>query len=271
SGRGAPRVREREKEAAHGTDRDQRVWPDRPAGGQSDPRAAAVAGGGRRQRPGGCPDERAFVPIRQHLRQVSRVRRGAGWADRHQWAPHRRPLRARSRQAAVAGSRGRARGRIDGTVHRRQESGRTPRGGCQARSHQRAGDRRGRDGEHGRESRRLRSGETPHRQQRVVHTNLPSVTAIVDLTVALERPATPEEINRAYARASQEELKGYLGISEAPLVSTDFKGDPHSAVIDALSTMAVGDMVKVLSWYDNEWGYSCRVADLAAYMTSRGL
>jgi len=95
--------------------------------------------------------------------------------------------------------------------------------------------------------------------------------SIVDLTVALERPATLEEINRAYARASQEELKGYLGISEAPLVSTDFKGDPHSAVIDAPSTMAVGDMVKVLSWYDNEWGYSCRVADLVAYMSSRGL
>ena len=94
---------------------------------------------------------------------------------------------------------------------------------------------------------------------------------MVDLTVALDRPATPEEINRAYARASQEELKGYLGISEAPLVSTDFKGDPHSAVIDTLSTMAVGEMVKVLSWYDNEWGYACRVADLIAYMNSRGL
>jgi len=95
--------------------------------------------------------------------------------------------------------------------------------------------------------------------------------SVVDLTVALDRPATPEEINRAYARASQEELKGYLGISEAPLVSTDFKGDPHSAVIDTLSTMAVGEMVKVLSWYDNEWGYACRVADLVAYMNSRGL
>jgi glyceraldehyde 3-phosphate dehydrogenase len=95
--------------------------------------------------------------------------------------------------------------------------------------------------------------------------------SVVDLTVALDRPATPEEINRAYVRASQEELKGYLAISEAPLVSTDFKGDPHSAVIDTLSTMAVGEMVKVLSWYDNEWGYACRVADLVAYMNSRGL
>jgi glyceraldehyde 3-phosphate dehydrogenase len=95
--------------------------------------------------------------------------------------------------------------------------------------------------------------------------------SVVDLTVTLEKPATAEEINRAYKRASQEELKGYLGYSEEPLVSTDFKGDPHSGVIDALSTMVVGDAVKVLSWYDNEWGYSCRVADLVAHMASRGL
>jgi glyceraldehyde 3-phosphate dehydrogenase len=95
--------------------------------------------------------------------------------------------------------------------------------------------------------------------------------SVVDLTVTLEKPATVEEINRAFKRASQEELKGYLSYSEEPLVSTDYKGDPHSGTIDALSTMVVGDAVKVLSWYDNEWGYSCRVADLAAYMTSRGL
>ena len=95
--------------------------------------------------------------------------------------------------------------------------------------------------------------------------------SVVDLTVALEKPATAEEINRAYKRASQEELKGYLGYSEEPLVSMDFKGDPHSGIIDALSTMVVGETAKVLSWYDNEWGYSCRVADLAAYMSSRGL
>ncbi len=95
--------------------------------------------------------------------------------------------------------------------------------------------------------------------------------SVVDLTVALEKPATAEEINRAYKHASQEELKGYLGYSEEPLVSMDFKGDPHSGVIDAPSTMVVGDAVKVLSWYDNEWGYSCRVSDLVAYMSSRGL
>ncbi len=95
--------------------------------------------------------------------------------------------------------------------------------------------------------------------------------SVVDLTVTLEKAATAEEINRAYKRASEEDLKGYLGYAEEPLVSMDFKGDPHSGVIDALSTMVVGDAVKVLSWYDNEWGYSCRVADLVAYMNSRGL
>ncbi len=95
--------------------------------------------------------------------------------------------------------------------------------------------------------------------------------SIVDLTVALEGAATVEEINGAFRRASEEELKGYLGYSDKPLVSTDFKGDPHSGVLDALSTMVVGDMVKVLSWYDNEWGYSCRVADLVAYLSERGL
>ena len=95
--------------------------------------------------------------------------------------------------------------------------------------------------------------------------------SVVDLTVTLEKDATAEEINRAYKRASEEDLKGYLGYTEEPLVSMDFKGDPHSGVIDAQSTMVVGDAVKVLSWYDNEWGYSCRVADLVAYMNSRGL
>ena len=95
--------------------------------------------------------------------------------------------------------------------------------------------------------------------------------SIVDLTVALEKPATVEEVNRAFKRASEEELTGYLGFTDKPLVSTDFRGDSHSAVLDALSTMIVGDMVKVLSWYDNEWGYSCRVADLVAFMSQQGL
>ena len=94
--------------------------------------------------------------------------------------------------------------------------------------------------------------------------------SIVDLTVALEKPATVEAVNAAFKRASGEELKGYLGYTDKPLVSTDFRGDPHSGVIDTLSTMVVDGMVKVLSWYDNEWGSACRIADLVAYMSPRG-
>ncbi len=94
--------------------------------------------------------------------------------------------------------------------------------------------------------------------------------SIVDLTVALEKPATVEAVNAAFKRASGEELKGYLGYTDKPLVSSDFRGDSHSGVIDTLSTMVVDGMVKVLSWYDNEWGYACRVADLVAYMSPRG-
>lgn len=92
----------------------------------------------------------------------------------------------------------------------------------------------------------------------------------MNLTVMPEKQATVEEVNRAYKRSSEEELKGYLGDSDAPRVSSDFKGDSRSAILDAPSTMAVGDAVKVLSWYDNEWGYSCRVADLVAYIARRG-
>jgi glyceraldehyde 3-phosphate dehydrogenase len=95
--------------------------------------------------------------------------------------------------------------------------------------------------------------------------------SVVDLTVELEKPATVEQINAAYKRAADEELKGYLGYCDEPLVSMDFKGDPRSGIIDGLSTLAVGSMAKVLSWYDNEWGYSCRVADLVAFMVSRGV
>ena len=95
--------------------------------------------------------------------------------------------------------------------------------------------------------------------------------SVVDLTVSLEKPATADQINAAYKRAAAEELKGYLGYVDEPLVSTDFKGDPRSGIVDGLSTMVAGNMVKVLSWYDNEWGYSCRTADLVAYMVSRGV
>jgi len=94
--------------------------------------------------------------------------------------------------------------------------------------------------------------------------------SLVDLTVTLEKAATVDEINGAFKQAAEGELRGYLGYTEEPLVSMDFRGDPHSGIVDGPSTMVVGDLVKVLSWYDNEWGYSCRVADLISYMFERG-
>lgn len=96
--------------------------------------------------------------------------------------------------------------------------------------------------------------------------------SIVDLVCELERPATAQQVNAAYRRSSEEEMKGYLGYSEEELVSMDYKGNPCSGVVDAPLTTVIGEsMVKVMSWYDNEWGYACRVADLVAYMAERGL
>lgn len=96
--------------------------------------------------------------------------------------------------------------------------------------------------------------------------------SVVDLVAELEKPATAEEINAKLAEAAQGELKGVLGYCDEPLVSKDFNGNPNSSIVDALSTMVIeGNMVKVVSWYDNEWGYSNRVLDLAAYIASKGL
>jgi glyceraldehyde 3-phosphate dehydrogenase len=96
--------------------------------------------------------------------------------------------------------------------------------------------------------------------------------SIVDLTVELEKPATAEALNSAFKAASEGEMKGYLGYSDVPLVSMDYKGDPHSGVVDGPLTMVMHDtMAKVMTWYDNEWGYACRVADLVHYMMQRGL
>jgi glyceraldehyde 3-phosphate dehydrogenase len=82
---------------------------------------------------------------------------------------------------------------------------------------------------------------------------------------------TKEEVNDAFRDASTESLRGILGYCDEPLVSTDFKGDPRSSILDALSTLVLdGNLVKAVSWYDNEWGYSCRVADLSALMADRG-
>jgi len=94
--------------------------------------------------------------------------------------------------------------------------------------------------------------------------------SVVDFTAELAKPATVEELNAAFRAAAAGPLKGILGVEEGKLVSMDFKGDDRSSIIDAPSTMSLGgDFVKVIAWYDNEWGYSCRVADLVKYMADR--
>jgi glyceraldehyde 3-phosphate dehydrogenase len=93
--------------------------------------------------------------------------------------------------------------------------------------------------------------------------------SIVDFVAALEKAVSAEEVNAAYKKAAEGKLKGILGISMDPLVSIDYKGDTRSSIIDGLSTMTSGKLAKVLSWYDNEWGYSCRIADLVKYVGDR--
>ncbi len=93
--------------------------------------------------------------------------------------------------------------------------------------------------------------------------------SISDFVVTLQRPATREEVNAAFKAAAEGRMKGILGYTEEPLVSVDFKGDPRSAIVDGSLTMAIERTVKVLVWYDNEWGYSVRVADLAALMARK--
>jgi glyceraldehyde 3-phosphate dehydrogenase len=97
--------------------------------------------------------------------------------------------------------------------------------------------------------------------------------SVVDLVVWVEKKTTKEEINAALKKASESgPLKGYLGYEEHELVSSDFRGDPRSSIVDAPSTMVVGgNCVKVISWYDNEWGYSSRVRDLIHYIAGKGL
>jgi len=96
--------------------------------------------------------------------------------------------------------------------------------------------------------------------------------SIVDFVAEIERTATAQEVNGALIEASENELVDILDYTEEPLVSMDFKGDPHSSIVDGLSTMVQGgNLVKVVAWYDNEWGYSCRVADLTHYMAEKGV
>ncbi len=96
--------------------------------------------------------------------------------------------------------------------------------------------------------------------------------SLCDLVADLDKKVTVEQINQAFKTAAEDKLKGILEYCEEPLVSTDFKGNQYSSIYDALSTIVIGDnMVKVIAWYDNEWGYSCRLADLVIYILEKGL
>ena len=102
-----------------------------------------------------------------------------------------------------------------------------------------------------------------------VRVPTPNVS-LTDLTAVLEKKVTADQVNQALEQAAGKELKGILAVSHEPLVSIDFKGNPHSSIVDAPFTKVVGDdTVKILSWYDNEWGFSCRVKDLVKYIASR--
>ena len=96
--------------------------------------------------------------------------------------------------------------------------------------------------------------------------------SVVDLVAQVENKASKDEVNAALKKASESgPLKGYLGYEAGELVSSDFKGDSRSSIVDAPSTLTLGNLVKVVSWYDNEWGYSCRVRDLINFIGSKGL
>ncbi|OLE55190.1 MAG: type I glyceraldehyde-3-phosphate dehydrogenase [Acidobacteria bacterium 13_1_20CM_3_53_8] len=104
-----------------------------------------------------------------------------------------------------------------------------------------------------------------------VRVPTPNVS-LVDVVMDLERNTTTEEVNQALKDAANEELRGILGFSEEPLVSTDYRKNPNSSIVDAEYTKVIGgNMAKVLSWYDNEWGYSCRVRDLVKFIAGKGL
>jgi len=106
-----------------------------------------------------------------------------------------------------------------------------------------------------------------------ISLRVPTATvSITDFVCNVESDTTAEQVNSVLREASTGYLKGILGYNEEPLVSTDYKQDPHSCVIDGLSTMMMGNnMIKILGWYDNEWGYSCRTSDLCAFLVEKGL
>jgi glyceraldehyde 3-phosphate dehydrogenase len=99
-----------------------------------------------------------------------------------------------------------------------------------------------------------------------------STVSVVDLVVDLKKSVSVEELNGALKKAADGKLDGILAYCDEPLVSSDFRGNPASSIVDGMSTVVLeGKMAKILSWYDNEWGYSCRVGDLATLMTEKGL
>jgi len=96
--------------------------------------------------------------------------------------------------------------------------------------------------------------------------------SVVDVVAQVVRKTSAAEVNEALKKASREKMQGYLEFCEDPLVSADFNGNPASSIVDAESTKVIaGSLVKVLSWYDNEWGYSCRVRDLVRFVERQGL
>jgi glyceraldehyde 3-phosphate dehydrogenase len=104
-----------------------------------------------------------------------------------------------------------------------------------------------------------------------IRVPVPTVS-VVDLVAELSKPVTAEELNAAFKAAAEGPLKGVLQYCDEECVSVDFKGNPHSSILDAPSTKVIGEkLVKVLSWYDNEWGFSCRMRDLVLMMASKGL
>ena len=104
-----------------------------------------------------------------------------------------------------------------------------------------------------------------------VRVPTPNVS-VVDVVIELAKDTTTEEVNKALSDAANGELKGILGFETAPLVSTDFRGNSNSSIVDAEYTKVIGgNLLKILSWYDNEWGYSCRVRDLIKYIAKKGL
>src|SRR5437762_6228375 len=104
-----------------------------------------------------------------------------------------------------------------------------------------------------------------------VRVPTPNVS-LVDVVIDVDKETTSDEVNRALKNAANEELSGILGFAEEPLVSSDFKQNSNSSIVDAEYTKVIGGhMIKILSWYDNEWGYSCRVRDLIKYIAGKGL